>query len=83
MKWPKLTHEEKAIEAAALRGEYVDVSTEEFKRIVAIVKNSRKNAILHIRINENDLNLLKRKAKKHGVKYQSFIAEVLHKVARS
>jgi predicted DNA binding CopG/RHH family protein len=82
MKWPKLTREEKAIEKAIESGDYVDVSPEEFKRIAEGIKRFRKNAILHIRINEDDLKRLKNKARKMGVKYQTFVAEILHRAAR-
>lgn len=83
MKWPKLTKEERAVEAAIRRGDYVDVSPDELRKIAEDLKRFRKNAILHLRVNAEDLALLKGKAKKMGVKYQTFISEVLHRVARS
>jgi predicted DNA binding CopG/RHH family protein len=43
----------------------------------------KKDAVLNIRINQGDLDDLKAKAKRRGVKYQTFIAEVLHRVAHS
>ena len=77
----KLTPYEKSIEAALDRGEYVPVSKEEFNELARALEARRKNTVLNIRINQNDLNCLKLKAKKLGVKYQSFIAEILHRVA--
>ncbi len=79
----KLTREEKAIEAAIERGEYVDVPKEEFDRIARMIAAYKKDAVLNIRVNSQDLRLIKEKAKKLGVKYQTFISEILHRVAES
>ena len=81
MRESKLTREEKAIEGALLRGEYVSVPKHEFEAIKKSIEARRKNAVLNIRINQGDLNTLKDKAKRIGVKYQTFIAEILHNVA--
>ena len=78
----KLTRQEKEIEDAALRGEYIPVSKEEFEEIAASLAAHRKDAVLNIRINSYDLKSLKKKAHKLGVKYQTFIAEILHRAAR-
>ena len=77
----KLTRQEKAIEDALVKGEYVDAGKEEFQRIAAILEARKKDAILHIRVNSHDLNSIKAKAKKLGIKYQTFISEVLHRIA--
>ncbi|MBI2095756.1 MAG: antitoxin [Candidatus Omnitrophica bacterium] len=77
----KLTREEKTIEDALVRGEYVPVSKEKFEEIARAIETHRKNAVLNIRINQGDLDALKTKAKKLGVKYQTFISEILHRVA--
>ena len=79
----KLTRYEQSIEDAIERGEYVNGSKEETERIRAAIEAYRKNAILHIRINEGVLKKLKAKAKKLGVKYQTFIAEILRSIAQS
>lgn len=79
----KLTKYEREIEEASERGEYQIASKEEFQRIASILEARKKDAVLNIRINSNDLENLKRKAGKLGVKYQTFIAEILHKVAES
>jgi len=79
----KLTRQEQAIEDAIDRGEYVSVSDEEFQRIKAIIESHKKDAVLHIRINSKDLHNIKQKAQKLGVKYQTFISEVLHKLAKA
>jgi len=81
MRRMKLTRQEKAIEEALERGEYVKVSDEEFARIAEALEARKKDAILHIRVNSEDLNNIKTKAQKLGVKYQTFISEVLHRLA--
>ena len=79
----KLNKYERGISEAIDRGEYdVSASKEETEKISAAIEAYRKNAILHIRINEGVLQKLKAKAKKLGVKYQTFIAEILRSVAQ-
>jgi predicted DNA binding CopG/RHH family protein len=77
----KLTRQEKALEDALARGEYVSAGKEEFQRIAAILEARKKDTVLHIRINSRDLNNIKTKAQKLGIKYQTFISEVLHRIA--
>ena len=79
----KLTREERAIEDALIRGEYVPVPREEFREIVQALAHRRKDAVLNIRVNSEDLKSIKEKARRNGVKYQTFIAELLHRVAHS
>ena len=78
----KLTRFEKEIEAASERGEYVDASPEYLEKIRAMIESRKKDAVLNIRMNSGDLDSLKQKADKLGVKYQTFISEILHRVAR-
>ncbi len=82
MKRLKLTRQERAMEDALVRGEYKDVSKTEFEEIARALAAKRKDAVLNIRINRQDLDSLKAQARRMGVKYQTFIAEVLHRVAR-
>ena len=77
----KLTRYEKQIEKEI--DQYVPVGKEEHDRIAAALAARRKNAVLNIRINQGDLDHLKQKAKRLGVKYQTFISELLHKIAHS
>jgi predicted DNA binding CopG/RHH family protein len=77
----RLTREEKAIEAALLRGEYQPVSPDKFRAIAKAIEEKRKDAILHIRMNRCDLESLKQKARHLGVPYQTFISELLHRCA--
>ncbi len=56
----------------------VDTS-EDFK---AIARNTmRKNKKINIRISENDLSALQRKAARDGIPYQTLIGSVLHRFA--
>lgn len=77
----KLTKEEKEIEAAIGRGEHVRASEDVERQIREALEARKKNAVLNIRINQLDLECIKRKAKKLGVKYQTFISEYLHRMA--
>lgn len=77
----KLTPYEKRIEAAA--DEYRPVSKKEFDEIARMLERRKKDAVLNIRLNQGDLDSLKHKAAKLGVKYQTFISEILHRVAMS
>ena len=83
MRWRKmkLTREERKIEAELERGEWVDAPKEQFDEIVRMLELRRKDAVLNIRVNSCDLKLLKAKAKKRGIKYQTFISEILHRIA--
>ena len=78
MKRIKLTKEEKAIEATL--EEYIPVNRREFEEIAQAISARRKDAVLNIRLSRTDLDHLKGKAKKLGVKYQTFLSEVLHRV---
>ena len=81
MKRIRFTKEEKKIERDLLAGVYVPVSKKEFEEIAQAIEAKRKDAVLNIRINSRDLAGIKQKAKKLGVKYQTFISEFLHKLA--
>jgi len=78
MKKIKLSAKEKAIENALVKGEYRSVSQTEFQSIAAAVARRKKDAVLNIRVNRQDLDSLKQKARNLGVPYQSFISELLH-----
>ena len=79
----KLTRQEREIEEAMLRGEYVKGSKAQFDEIAQALAHRKKNAVLNIRVNNGDLQLLKDRARRHGIRYQTFIAELLHRVAHS
>jgi len=77
----KLTKEEQWIEDHM--EEFVPASRELFNKIAQALEARKKDAVLNIRVNSFDLAQLKQKAQKLGIKYQSFISEILHKVAQN
>jgi len=81
MRKVRLTRNEKEIESALLEGEYADVDTSEFKEIVHTIASRKKDSVLNIRVNGEDLKLLRKKAQRFGIKYQTFISELLHRIA--
>ena len=83
MRRMKLTREERAIDDALFSGKYVSVSKKEFDEIAQMLARRRKDAVLNIRVNSEDLKSIKQKARRHGVKYQTIIAELLHRFAHS
>jgi predicted DNA binding CopG/RHH family protein len=78
-----LTRKEKEIENALLQGEYINIDENEFKEIAAAVASRRKDTVLNIRINSEDLKLIKKKSSRFGIRYQTFISELLHRIAHS
>lgn len=81
MKKIRLTREERAIEKALIQGKYVPVSPARFEEIGRALARRRKDAVLNIRVNSEDLSHIKDKARKLGVPYQSLISELLHQFA--
>jgi len=83
MKRYKLTKEEKEIENGLLRGEYIPIRGKELANIEKALKLRKKDITMTIRVNSEDIAKIKNKAKKLGVKYQSYISEVIHQVAEA
>ena len=81
MKKIKLSRSERAIEAALVRGEYRPVKKAEFDRIAEAIARRKKNAVLNIRVNSQDLDNIKQKAKQMGIPYQTFVSELIHQYA--
>ena len=81
MRQVKLTRAERDVEESL--DQYVSVGKAEHNQIAQALAARRKDAVLNIRVNRQDLNNIKQKAKRLGIKYQSFISEVLHKVAQA
>ena len=79
----KLTKEEKEIEDALIRGEYTPIKRKELGKIEKSLKARKKDITMTIRVNSKDIEKIKIKAKKVGVKYQSYISEVIHQVAEA
>lgn len=77
----RLTRSEQAFKSAAARGEFRPASQEEFNLIAEELARRKKDAVLNIRVNSYDLESLKRKAKKSGIPYQTFVSELIHRYA--
>lgn len=77
----RLTREEKAMEDESLM--YRPVSPEKLKMITEAIARRRKDAVLNIRINSYDLAIIKERARKAGIPYQTMISEFLHEYAVS
>ncbi len=58
---------------------YRPVSKETRNNIEEIIEGSRKSRQISLRINEIDLERLKKKANKNGLPYQTMINVVIHK----
>ena len=83
MKKLRLTKDEKQIEDALVRGEYIDIGKKELENIALAIASRKKDSVLNIRVNNEDVRLLKDKARKFGVKYQTLVSELLHRIAHS
>lgn len=81
MRKTTLTREEKMIEARM--DEYVPVKTKDLRAIAVSIAARRKDAVLNIRVNRFDLESIRAKSRKLGVGYQTFISEILHRVAQA
>ncbi|MBP9854200.1 MAG: hypothetical protein KBD53_04965 [Candidatus Omnitrophica bacterium] len=83
MKKMKLNSEEKEIMTAIERDEFVAVSGKELKDVADSIASRKKDTTLTIRVNSHDINRIKKMADKKGIPYQSYISEVIHRVAES
>ncbi len=81
MKSIKLTDQEKKIEMDLINGKYKSISESELKNIANAINKRKKDAVLNIRVNKQDLENIKKKAGKLGVRYQTFLSEIIHNVA--
>ena len=81
MKMKKLTKKEQTVEKALVRGDYRPVSKDAFENIALAVARRKKDAVLNIRVNSEDLNNIKQKASRLKIPYQTFISELLHQIA--
>ena len=83
MKRVKLTRQEREIEEALIKGEYVNVDKLDLAQVAQAVAHRKKDAVLNLRVNRDDLEVIKQKARKLGVRYQPFLSELIHRVAHS
>ncbi len=79
----KLSRQEREIEKALVSGKYIKIDHLEFAGIAQAIAHRKKDAVLNIRLNSEDLKNIKQMANRLGVKYQTFVSELLHQVAHS
>ena len=80
-----LDAEEQELENAFARGEFKSVGNLEKRReeLAEMAKNTlAKNKRINIRMREQDLIEIKKKAEEHGLPYQTLISTILHHFAR-
>lgn len=82
MKKIRLTKEEKEIENALLGGEFKPLKGKELEKIENALKARKKDITMTIRVNSEDIEKIKDKANQLGIKYQSYISEIIHQVAQ-
>jgi len=73
----KLNTDEKKIEDNIL--EYKTVSTKKKKKIQSIIKKANEKKNISLRVNSQDLDLLKIRAEHEGIPYQTLLSSVIHK----
>ena len=78
-----LTRQEKAIEDSLLKKEYANVTKSEFSAIAEAIAARKKDAVLNVRVNSRDLTNIKQRARKLGIKYQTLISEIIHRIAQT
>ena len=73
----RLTPEEREIERTAHR--LRSVNGEKRKRVEGIIDRARKNRAISLRLSEFDLEMVKKRAEREGLPYQTLIATLVHK----
>jgi len=81
MKQIKLDAEEKKIMEAIENNEYVPIGGKELRDVADAIVARKKNMTLTIRVNSQDINRIKRFSKDKGIPYQTYLSEVIHRVA--
>jgi predicted DNA binding CopG/RHH family protein len=79
MKDIKLDNFEKEIENNA--EQFVKVNKKTQQRIKKIISKANEKNRVTLRLNNQTLELIKRKAQEEGLPYQTFISSILHKYA--
>jgi len=81
MKKMQLDLEEKTIMAAIERDEFVAVTGKELHQVADAIAARKKDGTLTIRVNSQDIHRIKKLADAKGIPYQSYISEIIHRVA--
>ncbi len=79
----KLNAEEKEIIKAIERDEFIPVSGRELKEVADAVAARKKDTTLTLRVNSGDIHRIKKMANKRRIPYQSYLSEVIHRVAQA
>lgn len=82
MKKNYISEEEKEIMESIEKDEFVPVTGLELKEVAEAIAVRKKDMTLTIRVNHKDINRIKKMAQKRGIPYQSYISEVIHRVAQ-
>ncbi len=77
----KLNAEEKKVMAAIERDEFVPVSGRELLEVADAIAARKKDKTLTIRVNSEDIRRIKKLAGSKGIPYQSYLSEIIHRVA--
>ena len=81
MKKMSLSAEEAALETAFERDHYVPLEARQLLEIADAIAARKKDATLTIRVSSTDIRRIKQLAHTKGIPYQSYISEVIHRVA--
>lgn len=81
MKKIKLTPEEREYLEAIERDEFVPVTGKELNEIADAIAARKKDTTLTIRVNSKDIDRIKKMADQKGIPYQTYLAELIHRVA--
>jgi len=83
MKKQYLDAEEKEIMEAIEKDEFVPLTGIELKRVADAIAARKKDMILTIRVNRNDINRIKKMAEKRKIPYQSYLSEIIHRISQT
>ncbi len=81
MRQMKLDVEEKRIMDAIERDEYVPVGGKELLAVADAIASRKKNMTLTMRVNSQDIGRIKKFSRAKGIPYQTYLSEVIHRVA--
>ncbi len=77
----KLDAEEKEIISAIERDECMPVTGKELREVADAIAARKKDTMLTIRVNSGDIQKIKKLAQTKDIPYQSYLSEIIHRVA--
>ena len=72
----KLDKYEQSIENSIL--EYRPIAASKYKRVQAIIRKAQEKKNISLRVNKQDLDLLKLRAEQEGIPYQTLLLSIIH-----